>query len=90
MTFTVDKFIGRTRRKLLKLKDESQDEWKKNENKDKVMMQETLKSLPRMKLIQLDSRRVFLSWQARYQQLKGTLKNMGVPDWQSQLLDGVG
>ena len=26
LTFTVDKFIGRTRRKLLKLKDESQDE----------------------------------------------------------------
>ena len=29
LTFTVDKFIGRTRRKLLKLKDESQDEREK-------------------------------------------------------------
>ena len=52
--------MGRMRRTLLKLKDYIQELKRKEENREKILLQETLKSIPRLKMIPLDSRRVFL------------------------------
>ena len=85
-TLTIEEFFSKMRRKLLHLKDKTTENKRKNENRDKVILTETLKTFPRAKLIGLESRRTFLPWQTRYTQLKATLKGCGLPDWKSQLL----
>jgi hypothetical protein len=66
LVYTVDEWLGVTRRKLLLMKDEEEQNRRKTENCEKMMVQETLKSIPRNKLLSLDSRRIFLPWQASY------------------------
>jgi hypothetical protein len=61
VTYTVDEWLARIRRRLLLMKDNQEMLRWKLENK-KMMLQETLKSLPRTKFIALDSRRLFLTW----------------------------
>jgi hypothetical protein len=68
------------------MKDSQETSRRKLENKEKMVLQETLKSLPRAKLLALDSRRVFLPWQQSYQSLKASLKSTGMVDWKAQLL----
>ena len=60
------------------VEDEEEQSRRKTENREKMMVQETLKSIPRNKLLSLDSRRIFLPWQASYEALKTSIKNAGV------------
>ena len=62
MVYTVDDWLTRIRRRMLLMKDEEDLDRRKKENREKMMVQETLKSIPRNKLVPLDSRRVFLPW----------------------------
>ena len=77
---------GNTRRTLLKSKDDKQEAKRREENRERILLQETLKSIPRLKMIHLDSRRVFLPWQSRYTQLKTQMKNTRSEDWKDQVL----
>ena len=86
MVYSVDEWLIRTRRRMLLMKDEEELDRRKKENREKMMVQETLKSIPRNKLLPLDSRRVFLPWQASYEALKISIKNAGVKDWRQQVL----
>ena len=86
LVYTVDEWLGVTRRKLLLMKDEEEQNRRKTENREKMMVQETLKSIPRNKLLSLDSRRIFLPWQASYEALKTYIKNAGVKDRRQQVL----
>ena len=86
MVYSVDEWLGTTRRKLLLMKDEEEKNRRHTENREKMMVQETLKSIPRNKLLSLDSRRVFLPWQASYEALKISIKSAGVKDWRQQVL----
>ena len=86
MVYSVDEWLIRTRRRMLLMKDEEELDRRKKENREKMMVQETSKSIPRNKLLPLDSRRVFLPWQASYEALKISIKNAGVRDWRQQVL----
>ena len=77
---------GNTRRTLLKSKDDKQEAKRREENREKILLQETLKSIPRLKMIPLDSGRVFLTWKSRYTQLKTQMKNTRSEDWKDQVL----
>ncbi len=86
MIYSVDEWLGITRRRMLLMKDEEERNRRHTENREKMMVQETLKSIPRNKLLSLDSRRIFLPWQASYEALKTSIKNAGVKDWRQQVL----
>ena len=52
-TVTVDEFLSSTKRTLLKLKDDKQELKRREENREKILLQETLKSIQRLKIISL-------------------------------------
>ena len=60
VTYTVDDWMVKTRRKLLLQKEVQEKENRRQENQDKLMLQETLRVVSRTKIRNLDSRRVFL------------------------------
>ena len=68
------------------MKDSEELNRRKMENREKLLIQETLKSMPRNKILPLDSRRVFLPWQTSYESLKRSVKGTGVSDWRAQVL----
>jgi hypothetical protein len=74
LVYTVDEWLGTSRRRLLLMKDDEEKSRRRTENREKMMIQETLKSIPRNKIIPLDSRRVFLPWYASYEDLKTSIK----------------
>merc|ERR1711888_126784 len=71
----------KTRRKLLLQKDN-----RRQENQDKLVLQETLRSVSKTKIRSLDSRRVFLPWYEDYQKLKNTFKKTNMADWKENVL----
>merc|ERR1711888_160526 len=71
----------KTRRKLLLQKDN-----RRQENQDKLVLQETLRAVSKTKIRSLDSRRVFLPWYEDYQKLKNTFKKTNMVDWKENVL----
>ena len=86
VTYTVDDWMTKTRRKLLLQKDIQEKENRRQENQDKLMLQETLRVVSRTKIRNLDSRRVFLPWHGDYQKLKATFKKTNLTDWKENVL----
>merc|ERR1711888_2540 len=62
VTYTVDDWMIKTRRKLLLQKETQEKENRRQENQDKLMLQETLWVVSKTKIRSLDSRRVFPPW----------------------------
>ena len=60
--YTIDEWLGKVKRKLLLMKDQEELSRRKIENREKLMVHETLKSIPRNKILPLYSRRIFLPW----------------------------
>ena len=86
VTYTVDDWMVKTRRKLLLQKETQERENRKQENQDKLLLQETLRAVSRTKIRNLDSRRVFLPWHEDYQKIKATFKRTNLPDWKENVL----
>merc|ERR1712030_79558 len=83
----VDDWMLKTRRKLLLQKETQERENRKQENQDKLLLQETLRAVSRTKIRNLDSRRVFLPWHEDYQKIKATFKRTNLTDWKENVLN---
>ena len=59
---------------------------RRQENQDKLVLQETLRAVSKTKIRSLDSRRVFLLWYEDYQKLKNTFKKTNMVDWKENVL----
>ena len=86
MTYTVDDWMVKTRRKLLLQKETQENDNRRQENQDKLVLQETLRAVSKTKIRSLDSRRVFLPWYEDYQKLKNTFKKTNMVDWRENVL----
>ena len=86
LDLSAEEFFKKARRKLLGLKDKIQDQKKAQQDRDKTILQETLKSLPKGRLCTLRSRRDVVPWVNRFQEIKESLKKSNAPEWRSQLL----
>ena len=74
------------KRSPLKLKDQLEMMNRDQENRKKLMMQDTLWSSNRQKIQKLRSRKHFLAWQTDYTKCKESLKQVGLANWRSELL----
>ena len=86
VTYTVDDWMVKTRRKLLLQKEVQEKDNRRQENQDKLVLQETLRAVSKTKIRSLDSRRVFLPWYEDYQKLKNTFKKTNMVDWKENVL----
>merc|ERR1712215_270785 len=86
VTYTVDDWMVKTRRKLLLQKEVQEKDNRRQENQDKLVLQETLRAVSKTKIRSLDSRRVFLPWYEDYQKLKNTFKKTNMVDWKENFL----
>ena len=86
VTYTVDDWMVKTRRKLFLQKETQERENRKQENQDKLLLQETLRAVSRTKIRNLNSRREFLPWYEDYQKIKETFKKTNLSDWKENVL----
>ena len=87
LNMSADEFFKKARRKLLAQKDIVQDTKRAQQDREKTVLQEVLKTFPKVRLTPLNSRRDIVPWIGRFQSVKSTLKTSGIADWKIQLLN---
>jgi hypothetical protein len=77
---SADEFFKKARRKLLAQKDLIQDMKRVQQDREKTVLQEVLKTFPKVRLTPLNNRRDIVPWINRFQSVKASLKASNLPD----------